>query len=78
MAKEKSGFTNLEKKCHDALMESYGKFIEMDREHPNEMAEFVDAIHKIQGILAVRVLRRDYPDYWPTHKDIPDQDVSNL
>ena len=49
-------------------MKSYGEFLEMERQHPDEMRDFVDCIHRIQDILAVRIVRRSYPEYWPTHK----------
>lgn len=65
---EKSGFTSQEQKCHDYLMKSYGEFLEMERQHPDEMRDFVDCIHRMQDILAVRIVRRAYPGYWPTHK----------
>jgi len=66
-----SGFTLAEKRCHDALMQSYREFIDMPREHPDEMRDFVDAVHKIQGLLTTRIVRRVYPKYWPTRSDQP-------
>jgi hypothetical protein len=65
---ETSGFTPLEKECHDNLMKAYGNFIEMERQHPDEMRDFVDSIHRLQDLLAVRIVRRCFPAYWPTHK----------
>ena len=72
-ADSRTGFTDAEKRCHDALMLSYQEFIDMPREHPDEMRDFVDAVHKIQGLLATRIVRRDYPDYWATYSDQPRQ-----
>jgi len=68
---DRSGFTPAEKRCHDHLMAAYQEFIDMDREHPNEMTDFAFAVHLIQGLLTTRIVRRNFPDYWPTHKDIP-------
>jgi hypothetical protein len=62
-----SGFTLKEKECHDALMRCYGLFIELPRQHPDEMRDIVDPIHRIQDLLAVRIVRRCYPEGWPTH-----------
>jgi len=63
-----SGFTEDEEKCMQYLMDAYGVFIEMERQHPDEMRDFVDAIHSLQNLLAVRVIRRVYPKYWPVYK----------
>ena len=50
------------------LMQAHDKFAQLERTHPNEIKDWVDAIHTQQAILGMRVLRRDYPDYWATHK----------
>ena len=65
-----SGFTEPEKRCHDALMESYHEFVKLTREHPDEMREFLDAVHRIQSILATRVIRRVFPDYWVRYEKV--------
>lgn len=63
-----SGFTETESQCHDLLMDCYRSFLSLPREHPDEMREFVDAVHKIQGVLSMRIVRRAYPQYWPVRK----------
>ena len=63
----KTGLTLLEQECMDGLMGSYRAFLKMERQHPDEMRDFIDAVHKSQDILAVRVVRRLYPEGWPTH-----------
>mgnify|MGYP007077388345 CR=1 FL=1 len=65
----KTGFTENENACHDALMECYARYCELPQQHPQELAEVTYAIHQIQGLLATRIVRRCYPDGWPTHKD---------
>jgi hypothetical protein len=67
-SKNRSGFTQSEQVVMDKLMECYQAFIDMDREHPDEMRDFVDGVHRIQGVLGMRVLRRMYPKGWPTYK----------
>lgn len=64
----KTGFLPQEKKCHDDLMSAYEAFLEMDRQHPDELRDFVDPLHRLQDLLAVRVIRRVFPEGWPTHK----------
>lgn len=68
-----SGLTSAEDACHDALMESYRQFIGMPRQHPDEMREFVDAVHKIQGLLTDRIARRCFPERWKTYVSTKDQ-----
>ena len=62
-----TGFTELEKECHDSLQKAYNCFLKMDRQHPDEMRDFVDSLHRMQDLLAVRIVRRCYPSGWPTH-----------
>lgn len=49
----------------DNLVESWNEFVKLDRQHPDELKEFGDAIHNLQSILALRVVRRSYPKGWP-------------
>lgn len=63
-----SGWTHAEKRCHDALMLAYKEFIDLPRQHPDEMRDFVDPLHRLQDLLAVRIVRRVFPAGWPTHE----------
>ena len=62
-----SGFTMAEKECHDALQLAYKNFLAIPRQHPDEMRDWGDAFHRLQDLLAIRIVRRCYPRYWPTH-----------
>lgn len=62
-----TGFTDDELQCHNALLKSLNLFLKLPRQHPSENVEFVAAIHQLQGILSTRILRRIYPNGWPTH-----------
>lgn len=62
------GLTKKEQQVMDKLMECYDLFIEIDKEHPDEMRNFVDGVHRIQEVLAMRTVRRSYPEGWPTYK----------
>lgn len=59
------GLTDDEGKVHDALIEAVNIFARLPRQHPDEMRDFVDGIHKCQDQLAVRIVRRHYPKGWP-------------
>ena len=61
------GLTLEEQGIMDKLMECYELFLKIDREHPDEIRNFVDGVHKIQDVLALRVIRRCYPQGWPTY-----------
>lgn len=75
-----SGWTLAEKRCHDALMRAYQEFIDLPRQHPDEMRDFVDPLHRLQDLLAVRIVRRVFPQGWPTHDmegtSCPDKDIA--
>lgn len=55
----------LEKQISDRLCEAMNLFNELDSQHPSEMHDFVDGIHKCQYVLGMRILRRDYPEIYP-------------
>jgi len=63
--KEKiSGLTEQELKVMDKILEGYNEFLKLERQHSSELDDIVNAVHSIQNILAMRVIRRNYPKYW--------------
>jgi len=56
-----NGLTDEEQMVMDKLMEAYGAFLKLSREHPDELRDFVDGVHRCQDVLAVRICRRIYP-----------------
>lgn len=60
--------TDKEKQVLDSLSNAWNLFIEMERQHPNEAADFADGIHKCQQIIALRVARSIHPDVFPIKK----------
>ena len=63
--KRNDGLTSDEGKVMDSLVEAYNAFVKLDRQHPNELQDFIDGIHECQSVLGLRILRRDYPKGWP-------------
>lgn len=61
------GFTKEEQKVHDKLMECYQAFLDLKTQHPEDRREFAYAVHLIQGLLSLRVVRRSYPEGWSTY-----------
>ena len=64
----RTGLNDGEKKCLDALVDSFNEFARMERQHPDELRDFTDGIHSLQNLLTVRIARREYPKGWPTYK----------
>jgi len=59
------GLTPEEGAVMDALVEAANLFSKLPRQHPMEMDEFVEGIHRCQDLLAVRVCRANFPEGWP-------------
>jgi hypothetical protein len=66
--------TDAEKKTLEALAEAWWRFLELERQHPDEVDEFRSAIHRAQDLIAVRVARRADPATWATHESGPIQE----
>ena len=61
----KTGLLPKEQECLDSLVDAWNIFVGLDRQHPDEVRDFADAIHAQQGLLSTRLARRIYPDGWP-------------
>lgn len=59
------GLTDEEGVVMDALCDAAIAFGRLDRQHPDELRDFCDGIHKCQDSLAVRIARRAFPAGWP-------------
>lgn len=49
----------------DALVNAWSEYIKLEKQHPSDITEFCDGIHKCQHALKIRILRRDYPEGYP-------------
>lgn len=59
------GLTSEEREALDALVVAANIFGKLERQHPDELRDFVDGIHRCQYLLAMRVARRAFPIGWP-------------
>jgi hypothetical protein len=59
------GLTDAEGVVMDSLAHAVEAFARLERQHPQELEEFVAGVHACQGLLATRVARRLFPDGWP-------------
>jgi len=66
-AERDDGLSEAEGEVMDALCDAVSAFAELEQQHPDELREFMDAIHRLQDLLAVRVCRRLYPRGWLTY-----------
>ena len=62
-----TGLTLIEQNCLDSLVIAFNEFCALERQHPDELRDFTDGIHKLQNLLTVRIARREYPEGWPTY-----------
>lgn len=62
-----SGLTPDEDEVMQYLMDAVNGFTQLPTQHPNDIEDFINSIHRCQDILAVRIARRHYPEGWPTY-----------
>lgn len=56
-----------EQKISDDIVSAWNGFVKLEPTHPDDIDEFRMAIHSLQKIIGMRILRRDYPDKYPTY-----------
>jgi len=62
--REIGGLTEAERKIMEDLVLAWSGYVMLPVQHPADLAEFMGALHELQRLLAVRVVRRDYPGFW--------------
>jgi hypothetical protein len=65
---DKAPFSTGEELTMKHLVSAYEEFFNLEQRQPSDTTDFVFHIHALQRILGQRVLRRDYPNTFPTHK----------
>lgn len=58
----KKPFTENEQVVMDNLVAAWNGFQKLVKQHPSDLDEFIDGLHRCQNVLSLRILRRDYPD----------------
>lgn len=46
------------------LVQAWDGYLALDVQHPNDLHEFQRALHELQRLLAVRIVRREYPMWY--------------
>lgn len=61
-----NGFTEAEYKILQDIVSIQNQYISLDPTHPSDIYDWVNAIHILQGLIAQRATRRDYPNIFQT------------
>lgn len=64
------GFTEKEAECLYHITQAWNIYVKLEKQHPSELGEFSDSIHRLQYLLGIRVLRRTFPKAWYNHTNI--------
>lgn len=59
------GLTEQEGVVMDSLVNAWNEYIKLEKEHPSDLEIFGNGIHTCQQMLAMRIVRRDYPLGYP-------------
>jgi hypothetical protein len=61
------GFIEKEKEIMDKIVEIHNFYIELEQQHPSDLSEWVESIHNLQKLMGMRILRREFPETFPTY-----------
>ena len=54
-----------EKKVLEKLAEAWHEFLKLEKQHPDEISDFCDGIHKCQLVIGMRFARESNPEIFP-------------
>lgn len=64
-----TGLTDEEQLCMNHLVTAFNVFSALPRQHTSDMGEFVSSLHRLQDLIGIRIVRREYPEGWATVKE---------
>lgn len=64
------GLTPQEQTIMNLLVDAFREYDTLPIQHPSDKKEFAQAIHVLQGLLSLRITRRDYQG-WHCDKPTP-------
>ena len=59
--------TQEEKRVLDKIGEAHKAFADLEQQHPDDIRDFINGIHILQGLIMQRVARRADPDSFPSY-----------
>jgi hypothetical protein len=65
MRKKELGFTTDEDCIMNNIVCAHLEFQRLDAQHPSDLPEWVAAIHTLQQLMGLRILRREHPELFP-------------
>ena len=71
------GLTPEEGEVMDCLIEAWNAFVNLPIQHPDDHDEFRHALHQIQNIVGMRVVRRNFKD-WTNELRLPEMKQYDL
>ena len=64
----KSGLTEVEEIVSNKLIDAWNYYVKLPVMHESDQREFQSALHELQRLLSIRIVRRAFPDYWSSSK----------
>jgi hypothetical protein len=61
-------FTNEEKEVWDLLSKAHAGFLKLPVTHSSDGGDWCNAIHRLQDLISLRVLRREFPKTFQSTK----------
>jgi len=61
-------YTAGEERVSNLILEAHEAFVDLEQTHPDDIKDWVQAVHSMQKIIGMRILRRDYPEQFSTIK----------
>jgi hypothetical protein len=58
-----------EKNILNLLTKAYNQFAALQRQHPNELQDFADGIHRCQYVIGMRFARMHFSDIFPIKRN---------
>jgi hypothetical protein len=60
--------TDEEKEVLKKIGEAHKAFMNLKQDHPDDIRDFVNGVHIMQGLIMQRIARRSDPEMFPTYK----------
>jgi hypothetical protein len=64
-----SGLRADEQIVMNSLIAAWEGYVKLPVQHPSDQQEFLRALHECQRLLAIRIVRRAYREYWRNEDD---------
>jgi len=66
-ARNLMSLTTDEQNVMNSIVDAWHGYIRLESQHPDDIHEFRHAIHRLQHLLMIRHIRREFPDTYPSY-----------